>query len=68
MFGLAWLCVIGAAVFQMASPLLIRYAIDFGLKPVYDAHDKVTGLDGNEKLLIFGSLAVIAFAVGRGRS
>ncbi|MBI2764289.1 MAG: ABC transporter ATP-binding protein [Chloroflexi bacterium] len=65
-FAIAWLCVIGAAVFQMASPLLVRYAIDFGLKPVRGAGGKVVGLDGNENLLIFGAAAVILFAIGRG--
>ena len=57
---------LGASVFVMVSPLLVRFAIDFGLDPQKDAAGKLTSLDGNEKLIIFGSLALIAFAIGRG--
>ena len=64
--SLAWLSMMAAAVFVMVSPLLIRFAIDFGLDPQRDAAGKLTGLGGNEKLLIFGALAIILFAVGRG--
>jgi len=63
----AWLCVVGAGAFVMVSPLLIRYAINFGLQPVKDpVTNRVAGLDGNEQLLIFAALAIVAFAVGRG--
>lgn len=66
-FALAWLSVILSASFVMVSPLLVRYAVQFGLKPVYDASgDRVVGLDGNERLLIFSALAIVAFAIGRG--
>jgi ATP-binding cassette subfamily B protein len=64
--ALAALSVVLSGGFVMASPLLVRYAIDFGLEPQYDADDKLTGLGGNEALLIFGALAVVLFAVGRG--
>jgi ATP-binding cassette subfamily B protein len=72
--ALGWLCVLLAGGFVMVSPLLVRYAINFGLKPVREAfvdsrgaeHFRVVGLNGNENLLIFASLAIIAFAVGRG--
>ena len=50
----------------MVSPLLVGFAIDFGLKPVRDADNRVIGLDGNESLLILGAIAIIAFAIGRG--
>ena len=63
---LAWICMLGAAVFVMASPLLVRYAIDFGLDPQQNADDVVTGLDGNRQLVIYGALALIVFAIGRG--
>ena len=66
---IAWLCVLFAGAFVMISPLLIRYAINTGLKPVYDTingKESLVGLDGNEKLLVFGALAIIVFAVGRG--
>ena len=66
-FALAWLSVILSASFVMVSPLLVRYAVQFGLKPVYDASgDRVVGLDGNERLLIFSALAIVACAIGRG--
>lgn len=66
-FALAWLSVILSASFVMVSPLLVRYAVQFGLKPVYDASgDRVVGLDGNERLLIFSALAIVVFAIGRG--
>ncbi len=63
---LAWISMLGAAVFVMVSPLLVRFAIDFGLDPQKDGTGKLTSLDGSEKLIIFGSLALIVFAVGRG--
>ncbi|MCC7366602.1 MAG: ABC transporter ATP-binding protein [Dehalococcoidia bacterium] len=65
-FALAWFCVIASSAATMASPLLVGYAIEFGLDPVRDANDRVTGLDGNEQLLIFGALAIVLFAIGRG--
>ena len=62
---LAMACVMSASVFVMISPLLIRFAISFGLDPVYEGK-KVVGLQGNELALVWGSLAIVAFAVGRG--
>lgn len=63
---LAWLSVLMASLFVMISPLMVRFAIDFGLDPQRDDQGKLIGLAGDEQLLIFGALAVIAFAVGRG--
>ncbi len=63
---LAWICMVSAAVFVMVSPLLVRFAIDFGLDPQKNEAGKLVSLDGNEKLIVFGSLALVAFAVGRG--
>lgn len=63
---LAWLCVLFAGVFVMVSPLLVRYAIDFGLDPQRDATGKLIGLNGDEKLLLLGAAAIILFAIGRG--
>jgi ABC-type multidrug transport system fused ATPase/permease subunit len=63
---LAWIAMLAAAVFVMVSPLLIRYAIDFGLDPQRDADGHLTGLDGNKQLIVFGALALIVFAIGRG--
>jgi ABC-type multidrug transport system fused ATPase/permease subunit len=65
LLAVAVLCVLLAGAFTMVSPILVRYAIDFGLDPVREGN-RLVGLDGNEKLLIFGSLAVIVFAIGRG--
>lgn len=62
----AWLCVLFAGVFVMVSPLLVRYAIDFGLDPQRDATGKLIGLNGDEKLLLLGAAAIILFAIGRG--
>ena len=59
-------CVILSGAFVMLSPLLIRYAINFGLKPVYGPNRRITDLDGNENLLIFSALGIIAFAFARG--
>jgi ABC-type multidrug transport system fused ATPase/permease subunit len=65
--ALAFLSVLLSGAFVMVSPLLVRYAINFGLDPQRDpATDKLVGLDGNESLLIFGALAIVVFAVGRG--
>ncbi|MBA4179181.1 MAG: ABC transporter ATP-binding protein [Anaerolinea sp.] len=63
---LAATSVILAGAFVMISPLLIRFAIDFGLDPQRDAAGKLTGLNGNQNLIIAGALAVVVFAVGRG--
>ena len=49
----------------MVSPLAIRYAIKFGLKPVSEGN-RLVGLDGNEKLLVFAAIGIVLFAVGRG--
>src|SRR5215510_5370286 len=58
-----------AGLFGMLSPLMVNFAIRFGLDPqsaIVDGHSRVTSIDGNEWLLIFSCLAVILFAVGRG--
>jgi len=64
--ALAWFCMMCASVFVMVSPLLIRFAIDFGLDPQEDAAGKLVSLDGNANLIVFGSLALVVFAIGRG--
>lgn len=64
--SLAWISMLLAASFVMISPLLIRFAIDFGLDPQRDDAGMLTGLQGNEKLLILGALAIVVFAIGRG--
>jgi ATP-binding cassette subfamily B protein len=64
--ALAWLCVLFAGAFVMVSPLLVRYAIDFGLDPQRDANGRLIGLNGDEKLLVLGAAAIILFALGRG--
>ena len=64
--GLGAFSLIAAAAFMMASPLMIRYAINFGLHPQRDAAGKLTGLDGNGTLVVVGALAIVVFAIGRG--
>src|SRR5947208_1098468 len=54
-----------AAAFGMLSPLLIKFAIRFGLKPE-TVNRHVVGIHGNPTFLILGSLALILFAIGRG--
>ncbi len=65
-FLIAWLCVVASGAFVMISPLLIRYAIEFGLDPQRNATGQLTGLDGNKTFVIFAALGVVVFAVGRG--
>lgn len=55
-----------ASALVMASPWLVRAAVNFGLKPVKGGDGLITGLDGSEKLIVFAALGLIAFAVGRG--
>ena len=63
--ALAWFSMMSAAAFVMLSPLLIRYAIDFGLDPHKNANGELT-LEGNPELIVAGALALIVFAIGRG--
>jgi len=59
---------VGSIILQMGSPLLVQRAIDFGLNPIRDTSDQITGLAGSEKTLIIAAGAIIAFAVGSGMS
>ena len=56
-----------AGLFSMTSPLVVNFAIRFGLNPQY-VDDKVVGIDGNAWLLVLSCLALILFAIGRGLS
>ncbi|MGI8925492.1 MAG: ABC transporter ATP-binding protein [Tepidiformaceae bacterium] len=62
----ASVCVVFSGALVMLSPLLVGYAINFGLEPVTGPDGRITGLDGDEKLLIFSALGLILFALGRG--
>ncbi|OAI39875.1 hypothetical protein AYO38_06790 [bacterium SCGC AG-212-C10] len=65
--ALAFVCVVLAGAFVMVSPLLVRAAINYGLDPQKDpVTGKVIALDGNLRLLVFASIGIILFAVGRG--
>ena len=69
--SLAWACVFVSGALVQVSPELVRLALDWGLKPVYEvgasgARGAFVGLEGNASLLIWASLAIIAAAVGRG--
>jgi ABC-type multidrug transport system fused ATPase/permease subunit len=50
----------------MASPLLVRYALELGLDPQENAAGELERLEGRASLLVFAALAVVAFAIGRG--
>ncbi len=64
---LAFVTVLLSGAFVMISPLLVRYAINFGLDPQRDpVTDKLTGIKGDQALLIFGALGIVVFAIGRG--
>jgi len=58
-------CVILAGLFGMLSPLMVNFAVRYGLDPQYEG-DKVVGIHGNEWLLVLSCGAVIMFAIGRG--
>ncbi len=60
-----WICVFASGAFVMASPVLVRQAINQGLQPVR-VDGEIVGLDGSERLLIFAALAIIVFALARG--
>ena len=63
--SLAAFSVFAAGAFGMLSPLLVNYAVEYGLNPQYEG-DRVVGIDGDSKLLLFGCAGIILFAVGRG--
>jgi ABC-type multidrug transport system fused ATPase/permease subunit len=63
---LSIVCVFFAGGFGMAWPLLVNFAIKFGLDPQKDAQGNVIGIDGNSTLLLLACLAVLLFAIGRG--
>ena len=74
MLVLGWICVLLASAFVMISPLLVRYAIEFGLEPVRQtvvdesgiSRPKVVGLEGSGTLVVLIGLAIVLFAIGRG--
>ena len=61
---LGWVLVFASGALVMASPYLVRFAVDFGLKPT--RVDGVLVLQGNEQLLVVASLLLVAVAIGRG--
>ncbi len=63
-FGI--LCTIASSTLVMLNPLLVGWAIDFGLKPVRDENGIAVDFAGNERLLFFAALAIVLVAVGRG--
>jgi ABC-type multidrug transport system fused ATPase/permease subunit len=69
--ALAWVAVFVSGALVQFSPWLVRFALEYGLKPTYavaanGGRGAFIGLAGNERLLVFASLAVIAAALGRG--
>jgi ATP-binding cassette subfamily B protein len=59
-----WVFVFTSGALVMASPHLVRFAVDFGLKP--SRVGEVLVLDGNPRLLIVASLLLVAAAIVRG--
>jgi ABC-type multidrug transport system fused ATPase/permease subunit len=53
-----------SSVFGMTSPFLIKFAIQFGLKPSTVDHHLT--IDGNVWFLVLACLAIVLFALGRG--
>jgi ABC-type multidrug transport system fused ATPase/permease subunit len=62
---LGWILVFSTGALVMASPYLVRWAVDFGLKPVR-VGDEVVGLDGNSEVLIFAALGLVVVSILRG--
>ena len=62
--AIAWISVLLSGSFVMISPLMVRYAINFGLHPVGPSANQI--LDGNQSLLLWAALAIILFAIARG--
>ena len=60
-----WVCVLVSGVFVMASPWLVRLALNRGLQPIYSGRE-IVGLGGNSQLLIFAALALVVVAIARG--
>ena len=54
-----------AGAFGMLSPLMVKFAISWGLNPQHEG-DRVVGIDGDTTGLFLACLAIIFFAVGRG--
>ncbi|MFN8639265.1 MAG: ABC transporter ATP-binding protein [Dehalococcoidia bacterium] len=61
---LGWACVIGSALAVMFSPLLVRFAVNNGLRPVHEGDTLV--LHGNASLLVWTSLLIVVVAIARG--
>ncbi|MGH2633603.1 MAG: ABC transporter ATP-binding protein [Tepidiformaceae bacterium] len=65
-FVLAFTSVILAGIFTMVSPVLIGYAITFGLHPEGKSPNIV--LHGNIGLLVLACAGIVALAIGKGLS
>src|SRR5688500_16452024 len=61
---LGWLCVFTSAASVMLSPVLVRFAVNNGLRPVREAGELV--LHGHASLLVWASLLIVVVAVVRG--
>lgn len=65
-FTVAMATMILASLLVMASPLLVGWAIQFGLDPIRNDEGDVVGVDGDVALLWLGAAAIVVFALGRG--
>ena len=59
------ICVLLAGAFGMLSPLMVKFAVSWGLDP-QSQDGKIVGIDGDMTLLLLACGAMILFAVGRG--
>ncbi len=63
--ALALFCVFAAGAFMLAMPLIIAWAIDYGLAPEFD-EDGLQIATGNRSLLLIAAAAIVAVALLRG--
>src|SRR6478609_1739815 len=61
---MGWVCVVASALSVMFSPVVVRFALNNGLRPVRESG--VLTLHGNAHLLVWSALAIVALAIGRG--
>jgi ABC-type multidrug transport system fused ATPase/permease subunit len=62
---LGWILVFSTGALVMASPYLVRWAVDFGLKPVR-VGEEIVGLDGNSRVLVLAALGLVVASILRG--
>src|SRR5437870_1406996 len=61
---LAWLCLTASGGFVLLTPLIIQWALDFGVGVTLEAGQLAVNFDG--RLLLLASIAILASAGARG--